>query len=67
MSDAEVMTMGLVAALFFGGKQSLACAMLKEQKYIPSMVSKSQFCRRLQRLDYLFIALFRVLGGASKN
>jgi hypothetical protein len=41
--------------------------MLKEQKYIPSMVSKSQFCRRLQRLDYLFIALFRVLGGASKN
>lgn len=67
MSDAEVMTTGLVAALFFGGKQILACAMLKEQKYIPGMVSKSQFCRRLQRLDYLFIALFQVLGEAFKE
>jgi len=66
MSDAEVMTTGLVAALFFGGKQILACAMLKEQKYISGMLSKSQFCRRLQRLDYLFIALFRVLGESFK-
>lgn len=30
MSDAEVMTTGLLAALFFNGKQILACAMLKE-------------------------------------
>ena len=71
MSDAaprgHPMTTGLVAALFFGGKQILACAMLKEQKYIPDMVSKSQFSRRLQRLDYLFVTLFRVLGEAFKE
>jgi len=67
MSDAEVMTTGLVAALFFGGKHNLACAMLKEQKYIPGMLSKSQFSRRLQQLDYLFIALFQVLGESFKE
>ena len=66
MSDAEVMTTALVAALFFGGKQNLACAMLKEQKYMPDMLSKSQFSRRLQRLDYLFITLFQVLGEGFK-
>ena len=67
MSDAEVMTAGIVAALYFGGKHKLACEMLKEQKYIPGMVSKSQFSRRLQRLDYLFITLFRMLGESFKE
>jgi hypothetical protein len=67
MSDAEVMTTGLVAALFFGGKHTLACAFLKEQKYIPQMLSKSQFGRRLQRLDTLFLMLFRVLGESFKE
>ena len=67
ISDAEVMTVGLVAALFFGGKQTLACAFLCEHKYIPRMISKSQFSRRLHRLDYLFIALFRVLGESFKE
>jgi len=46
MSDAEVMTAGLVAALYFGGKHKLACEFLQEQGYIPQMVSKSQFSRR---------------------
>lgn len=67
MSDAEVMTTGLVAALFFGGKYKLACDLLREQRYIPRMLSKSQFGRRLERLDYLFITLFRVLGEAFKE
>lgn len=67
LSDAEVMTTGLVAALFFGGKHNLACVMLKEQKYMPGMLSKSQFSRRLQRLDYLFITLFQVLGESFKD
>ena len=66
MSDAEVMTAGLVAALYFGGKHKLACAFLYEQGYIPHMVSKSQFSRRLHRLDDLFLALFRVLGESFK-
>lgn len=67
MSDAEVMTAGLVAALFFGGKHKLACEFLQEQKYMPRMLSKSQFGRRLQRLDYLFLTLFRLLGESFKE
>lgn len=67
LSDAEVMTTGLVAALFFGGKYKLACDLLREQRYMPHMLSKSQFGRRLERLDYLFVTLFRVLGEAFKE
>ncbi len=67
LSDAEVMTAGIVAALYFGGKHQLACTFLQEQGYIPHMVSKSQFSRRLQRLDYLFLTLFRVLGESFKE
>lgn len=49
MSDAEVMTTAIVAALYFGGKYHfLACQLLSEQGYIPQMLSKSQFSRRLQ-------------------
>lgn len=67
ISDAEVMTSGLVAALYFGGKHSLACTFLQEHGYMPTMVSKSQFSRRLHRLDDLFITLFRVLGESFKE
>ncbi|MCX6049013.1 MAG: hypothetical protein NT075_28260 [Chloroflexi bacterium] len=66
ISDAEVMTSGLVAALYFGGNHSLACTFLQEQGYMPTMVSKSQFSRRLHRLDDLLITLFRVLGESFK-
>ena len=50
MSDAEVMTTALVAALYFGGNQERARGFLLGQKYIPQMLSKSQFRRRLHRL-----------------
>jgi hypothetical protein len=66
MSDAEVMTTAIVAAMYFGGKQETARQMLKEQGYIPKMVSKSQFSRRLHRLDTLFVMLFRVIGETFK-
>jgi len=67
MSDAEVMTTALVAALYFGGKYERACELLQEQGYIPKMISKSQFSRRLHRLDALFVTLFRVLGATFKE
>ena len=50
MSDAEVMTAAIVAALYFGSKYHWACQFLAEQGYMPQMVSKRQFSRRLQRL-----------------
>ena len=67
MSDAEVMTVAIVAALFFGGNYELARAMLKEEGYIPRMLSKSRFSRRLHRISPFFLSLFSVLGETFKE
>ena len=50
MTAAEVMTIALVAAELFGGNQQKARRPLKEQRYIPNMLSKSRFNRRLQQI-----------------
>lgn len=49
MSDAEVVTTALVAALYFAGHQDHARVLLHEQGYIPMMLSKSRFNRRLHQ------------------
>src|SRR5215212_653527 len=67
MSDAEMMTTAIVAALYFGGKYERARELLQEQGYIPQMVSKSPLSRRLHRLDSLFLTLFGVLGETFKE
>lgn len=62
MSDAEVMTTALVAALLFRGNYAMARRMLQEQGYIPPMLGKSRFSRRLHRIKQHFLALFRIMG-----
>jgi len=62
MSDAEIMTTAIVATLHFHGNFELARYCLKEQRYIPAMLSKSRFNRRLHRLATLFLVLFDWLG-----
>jgi len=66
MSDAEIMTTALVASLFFRGNHESARAMLKQHGYIPHMVSKSRFSRRLHRIKELFIIIFNLLGQTWK-
>lgn len=67
MSDAEVMTTAVVAALFFGGNYERARAMLQEQGYIPQMLGKSRFNRRLHRIKPLLLTLFALLGETWKE
>ena len=43
ISDAEVMTTAIVAALFCGGNFTTACDFLKTHRYIPNMLSKRRF------------------------
>ena len=62
MSDAEVMTTGLIAALHFRGNFAAARTMLQEQGYIPTLLSESRFLRRLQRIRAEFLTLFNLLG-----
>lgn len=66
VSDAEVMTIGIVAALYFGGNYTLARAMLKEQGYIPGMIGKSRFSRRLHRVKHHLLTVFNVLAEIFK-
>lgn len=66
VSDAEVMTTALCAAQFFRGNFATARLFLKEQGYMPRMLSKSQFNRRLHRVAGLFMRLFQGLARYFK-
>jgi len=67
MSDAEVMTTAITAALHFGGNIEKARVHLHEQGYIPNMIGKSRFNRRLHRIADLFLTLFSLLGETWKE
>ena len=67
LTDAEIMTIALVAALFFGGNYALTCAFLHEQGYMRRMLSPSRFNRRLHRIKDLFLTLFAVLADHWKT
>ena len=66
MSDAEVMTTALTAVLYFGGNFALARRFLNGPRYIPSMLSKSRFSRRLHRIKGHFLAVFGLLAELWK-
>jgi hypothetical protein len=67
MNDAEVMTTAIVAALYFGGNLERARRLLASPTYIPRMLSKSRFNRRLHALEGLLIYVFQVLGEVFKQ
>jgi hypothetical protein len=66
MTDAEVMTTAIVAALRYRGNFELARHFLQDEGYIPGMLSKSRFNRRLHRIHSLFLTLFGLLGETWK-
>lgn len=66
LTDAEIMTIALVAALFFGGNYARACAFLHEYGYFHRSLSPSRFSRRLHRIKDLFLTLFAVLAAHWK-
>jgi len=67
MTDSEVMTTAIVAALYHGGVFERAREHLRDAGYIPKMLSKSRFNRRLHRLQGLFLTLFGLLGETWKE
>ena len=66
MNDAEIMTTAFVASLFFRGNHESARTMLKQHGYIPYMLSKSRFSRRLHRIKEIFIVFFDLLAQTWK-
>ena len=67
MTDSEIITTAIVAALRFRGNYELARHFLQEEGYIPQMLSKSRFNRRLHRVKELFLTLFQLLGETWKD
>lgn len=63
LSTAEVMTVALVATTFFAGNQEAAARFLHEHGYLPTLLSKSRFNRRLHALpECLWQALFHQIA-----
>ena len=54
ISDGEILTLAIVAAMFFCGCHEKARIFLSEYNYIPNMLSKSQLNRRLHAFDENF-------------
>lgn len=67
MNDSEIITTALVAALFFGGNYEIARAFLQEKGYIPDMLSKSRFSRRLHRVAEHIVRFIELLGDHWKK
>ena len=67
MSDAEVITTGLVAMMFLRGNFEAARALLSMPPYLPHMLSRRRLNRRLHRLKPLFVTLFDLLGYTWKQ
>lgn len=68
MNNAEVMTVALTAASFFSGNFEKSREFLYEHGYIPNMLSKSQFNRRLHAIgEYVWQSLVFILSEAFKQ
>lgn len=66
MSDSEVITTALVSALYFGGHQDNGRGFMQMTGLVSRMLDKSNFCRRLHRLEGLLCSLFFQLGHYLK-
>jgi Transposase DDE domain len=68
LSTAEVMTVPLVAANYFGGNIDKTRVFLDQYGYMPKMISKSHLNRRLHAIEPAFWqGLFSLLAELFKN
>ena len=67
LSDAEIMTIAIVAAMYFTGNQAMARLLLQEQGIFKQIISRSRLCRRLKRVQHQFVTLLRLLGDSAKE
>jgi hypothetical protein len=66
ITDAEVITVSLIAAKYFGGNTETAIIFVRDCGLIPNMLSKSRFNRRLHDITDLLTGLFLYTGEAVK-
>ncbi len=66
VTDAEIATTALLAALYFQGNQTTAGKYMRAHHGM-KMIDKSTFNRRLHRLKSSLVVLFRALGSSLKE
>lgn len=66
VADSEVITTAFVSVLFFGGHLQNASDFMRIKGFVPAMLSKSRYCRRLHRVADLVVSLFYGLGTRLK-
>lgn len=62
VSDSEIAVTAIVSALYFGGNHFHAINFMKTHGYIPKMLDKSRFNRRLHKIGRLLYDLFTQVG-----
>ena len=67
LTDAEVITTALVAALYFGGNIERSREFMRSAGLMPRRLSKSRLTRRLHRVAGLVNSLFHQLGLVLKE
>jgi hypothetical protein len=67
VKDSEVITTAFVAVLYFGGHLDNARHFMQMNGYVPHLLDKSQFCRRLHRLSDFLLTLFYAAGKQLKD
>lgn len=67
VSDSEIITTALVSALYFGGHFDNGRSFMKMMKFIPLMLDKSRFNRRLHQIKELIFSIFWQLGHELKS
>jgi hypothetical protein len=67
VSDAQIITVAVVAALHFGGNFEKANLVLSELKWFSKRLSRSRFSRRLRLLQDLLQIIFHRVGAHFKD
>jgi len=65
--DAEIITVVLIAARYFGGNIDTSLCFVRSTGLMPDMLSKSRFNRRLHNIGELLSELFFYTGQAIKD
>lgn len=67
VKDSEIITTAFVSALYFHGHMDNARMFMKMKGYVPDMLDKSRFCRRLHRISELLYTMFSQIGQKLKD
>jgi hypothetical protein len=67
VSDSEIILTAIVSSTSFYGNHSSAITFMKQYGFIPNMLDKSRFNRRLHKVGKLLYELFEIVSSYFKN